>query len=131
MDVRPEDSKALVMLIEDDPGTRELFGIVLEVEGFAVIAFETAEEALAGLGSQRPAAVITDLSLAGEMSGIELARELRARRDTSEVELFAITGWDLKHLTADDEALFRRVFVKPIDVNEVSEAVRASVRRTQ
>ena len=115
--------KSLVVLVEDDPGTRELFGMVLEVEGFEVVTFETAEEALAGIAKNRPAAVVTDLTLSGSMSGIELARSLRERG----VPMFAITGWDPKRLAKEDAALFTQVFLKPIDVTVVTEAIRSSL----
>lgn len=122
-----ETNKPLVFLVEDDPGTREVFGIVLEVEGFAVQAFDTAEEALADVHA-KPSALVTDLTLSGEMDGIALARALKERPEAAELPLFAITGWHPQQLPAEDAALFRQVFLKPIDVSLVSAAIRASIR---
>lgn len=121
------EAKPLVVLVEDDPGTRELFGIVLEVEGFSVVTFDTAEAALDQLAARLPAALVTDLSLSGEVSGIDLARAIKANDELAGVPLFAITGWDPDQLRPDDAALFRSVFLKPIDVSVISEAIRASL----
>lgn len=117
----------LVALIEDDAGTREVFGMVLEVDGFEVAAFASAEEALERLPSLLPAALVTDLSLSGGMDGIELARAIRARPELASIVLFAITGWDPHRLPEADRTLFDHIFVKPADLEKVSEAIRASV----
>ena len=121
-------ARTLVALIEDDPGTREVFGMVLEVDGFQVATFATAEEALEELPTLLPAALVTDLSLSGGMDGVELARAIRARPELAGITLFAITGWDPQGIPADDRALFDRVFVKPADLEKVSEAIRACVK---
>ncbi len=118
-----------IYLVEDEPTTRELFGLVFELEGFEVSAFETAEDVLAASGPA-PAALITDLTLSGSMSGVELARALQARSELAEVVRFAITGWDPKTLPAADVALFRQVFLKPVAAEEVAAAIRAAVSAT-
>lgn len=123
-----DPQKPLIVLVEDDQGTRLLFGMTLEVEGFEVVSYETGEEALVGLADLRPAALVTDLSLAGDLSGIDLARQVRDISHCSEIDLFAITGWDLDRIDADDAALFRKVFVKPIDTMVISDALRHALR---
>lgn len=119
--------RILVALVEDDPGTREVFGMVLEVDGFEVAAFASAEEALERLPALLPTALVTDLSLSGGMDGIELARAIRARPELAGIVLFAITGWDPQGLPAAERELFDRIFIKPADLEKVSEAIRSSV----
>lgn len=64
-----------VMVVEDEAGVRSLVATVLERAGFAVLACEGAEQALASAGKLD--LLITDLSLEG-MGGAELARRLQA-----------------------------------------------------
>ena len=114
------------MLVEDDPGTREVFGIALEMEGFVVIAFGTAREALERIPIVRPAAVIADLKLDDGMGGAALVRALRAMSELSELRHFAVTGTHPDLLPNEERALFDRVFLKPIDIDVVASAIRGS-----
>ena len=123
-----DPQKPLIVLVEDDQGTRLLFGMTLEVEGFEVVSFETGEEALEGLADLKPSALVTDLSLAGDLSGIDLARQVRSFEHCAGIDLFAITGWDLDRIAPEDVALFRKVFVKPIDTMVISDALRAALK---
>lgn len=125
-------SKLLVVLVEDDPGTREVFAIALEMEGFVVVTFETATQALDGISILAPAAVVADLTLPGGVSGADLVRQIRSESpELGAVPFFAVTGWDPKMIPADDTALFTQVFLKPVDVDVVGKAIRAAVAQPE
>lgn len=69
-------SRPLILLVDDDPAVRAAITFALEVEGFAVESFASAEGALA-LGSARTAAcAVLDLRLPG-MGGLALLASLR------------------------------------------------------
>ena len=121
-------SKLLIVLVEDDPGTREVFAIALEMEGFVVVTFETAKQALDGISILGPAAVVADLTLPGGVGGADLVRQIRSESPELEaVPFFAVTGWDPRMIPAADAALFRQVFLKPVDVDVVGKAIRSAV----
>lgn len=125
-------SKLLVVLVEDDPGTREVFAIALEMEGFVVVTFETAKQALDGISILGPAAVVADLTLPGSIGGAELVRQIRNESPELEaVPFFAVTGWDPKMIPAADASLFRQIFLKPVDVDVVGKAIRAAVAKPE
>ena len=69
------------MVVEDDPMQREMICVLLEESDYAVIQCESAEAAELVLDkhSSSLALMITDVSLAGQMSGVELARIATAR----------------------------------------------------
>jgi DNA-binding NtrC family response regulator len=76
---KPYSATALV--VENDPMQREMLCVLLEESNYAVIQCESAEAAelvLDKYGSSL-ALMITDVSLAGRMSGVELARIATAR----------------------------------------------------
>jgi DNA-binding NtrC family response regulator len=73
--------KATALVVEDDPEQRELVSMLLEECDMAVIQCETAESAEAVLEKigENLSMIFTDVSLAGEMSGTELAELAKAR----------------------------------------------------
>lgn len=69
-----------VLLVEDEPGTREVTRRLLERSGYSVIELHTANEALERLASDRQqvCAVLTDVMMPG-MNGMTFARHVWAR----------------------------------------------------
>jgi two-component system NtrC family response regulator len=66
-----------ILLIDDDPGLREVLAFALREQGHEIDAHPTGESGLAALGSFRPDLVITDL----KMPGVDGIRVLRAVRE--------------------------------------------------
>ena len=67
-----------VALIDDDPAVRASLTQTLELAGFAVSAFESAEQALAALAAGLFGVVVTDMRLP-RMDGLALLQRLRQR----------------------------------------------------
>jgi len=80
---------AQILLIDDDPGSREGLGLLLRREGYAVTTADSGEEGVELLTSQPFAAIITDLFLPG-VSGIDLLHKVKALALPAQVIL--ITG---------------------------------------
>lgn len=108
----PASGRATVLIVDDDPDELWLFrrafaqtlarlpGVQLETcqGGGAALAWLDRREA-AGTGS--PELVLIDMNMPG-MSGIDLLREMRARRGLSAAALLVVTGSTEPHLV--DEA---------------------------
>src|SRR3990172_9229292 len=74
------DSRALILLAEDEPAVRSVMRRILEFSGYRVLAAGSAEEALQavdGVG-RAPDLLLTDVVMPG-MGGPQLSIELRAR----------------------------------------------------
>jgi len=73
--------RATALIVEDDPMQREMMSVLLEESDYAVIQCESGEAAEIVLDkySSSLALMITDVSLAGRMTGVELARIATAR----------------------------------------------------
>lgn len=65
------------LLVEDDPIQREMITLLLEATDYDVIRCEDGETAKLALKNRHPAVLITDVSLVGAMTGIELAHLAR------------------------------------------------------
>src|SRR5205809_638676 len=71
-----------ILIVEDDPRTRELLAAVLQHAGFETDAVKTGEEALSTVGVERPSLVLLDVCLP-DMSGYSVCRALREQRPDS------------------------------------------------
>lgn len=73
--------RATALIVEDDPMQREMICVLLEECNYDVIQCESAEAAELVLDklSEQLVFLMTDVSLAGRMNGVELARIARAR----------------------------------------------------
>ena len=70
------NSSAFILIVDDDPGFRELMSILCERAGFECVEATTAEEAMEAAREQRPDVVLLDVSL-GATSGYAVCRDLR------------------------------------------------------
>lgn len=83
---------AKILLVEDEPDTRELVRLTLELDGHEVVEAATAEEAIAKAHTVRPGLILMDLSLAGQFDGLEATKRLRADPAFDETPIVALTA---------------------------------------
>jgi DNA-binding response OmpR family regulator len=119
--------KACVLLIEDDPRVLRLEQMVLEKEGYTVLAAGTGEEALETLAELSPSLIVLDIGLPG-MNGFTACYQIR---EVSQVPIIMVTGRGFDEdkikgleIGADD------YITKPFSPNELSARVKAALRRS-
>ena len=81
-----------VLIIDDHHDTRNLLVELLEIDGFAVMAAASGEDALAQVREQRPCMVLLDLGLP-DIDGIELVLRLRAEPNVTDAPIYALSGF--------------------------------------
>jgi two-component system, cell cycle response regulator CpdR len=105
------------LVVEDDPIQREMIALLLEGD-YDVIQCEDAETAELALKNRRAVLLITDVSLVGAMTGIELAE--RARRIHPAIRVIVMSGQTPASALPDDVTFFAKPFY-PIElVREIS-----------
>jgi DNA-binding NtrC family response regulator len=77
-------------VVEDDELQRDMIALLLEESDFDVIQCEDAETASLLIKMRHPSLLITDISLAGSMNGIELAH--LARQHNPDMRVLVISG---------------------------------------
>ncbi len=80
-----------MLLVEDDPDTREMYSRYLSHSGLRVTEARTGRRALERVREARPDVVVTDIAMP-EMDGIELSRRLRSTDATHDVPIIAVSG---------------------------------------
>jgi two-component system phosphate regulon response regulator PhoB len=120
---------AKILIVEDEEALALLLRYNLEAEGYSVESVTRGDAADERLKERLPDLVILDWMLPG-LSGIELCRRLRARRETRALPIIMLTarGEESERVRglstgADDYV------VKPFSVPELTARVRALLRR--
>ena len=72
----PTAKQKLILVVEDDKHTNELFSSTIRMAGFEVVSCYSAEDALMEVGKRLPDLIVLDLLLP-KMDGWELCRALR------------------------------------------------------
>lgn len=83
---------ATIMLVEDAADTRDLFKTVLEMAEHQVEIAESGEECFAKLANIKPDVILMDISLPGELSGLDVVKKLRADEDYQDIPILALTA---------------------------------------
>jgi DNA-binding response OmpR family regulator len=102
-----------------------MYGAMLRMEGFAIVAVEDGVDALRHLEINHPAAVVLDLGLP-RLGGRDVQREITSRGDMRRIPIVIVTGGDTADLDPRDFACILR---KPIDPQLLVSAVRDCLRQ--
>jgi len=116
----PLDAALLrVMVVDDNVDAAVTLGMLLEAHGHQVLIEHDAHDALARAQANAPQACLLDIGLP-DMDGLELARRLRARPETANALLVAVTGYGQDSDRAQALAAgFDHHLVKPIDTEHL------------
>lgn len=82
---------ATILVIDDEPGIRQLLGVLLERKGYDVILASSGTEGLATFRKADPDAVVVDLKMPG-VNGLEVLKEIRATCPQKPVIVFTGAG---------------------------------------
>lgn len=113
-----------VLVIDDNPLSRELVIAVLDSLACDVVTAATAEAGLALAAAERPDLILLDMRLPG-MSGWDAIRAIRGRPEWQGVPVVAVTA---QAMHGDEARAVRAGFgaylTKPIDNRRLREIVR-------
>jgi PAS domain S-box-containing protein len=105
----------LALIVEDNPDVAAATAPMVEQLGYRAAVAEDARTALHRLDKERVALVITDIVMAGDMNGIELARTLRER--DPQLPIVVVTGYSDQLGAADDDFTVLRKPYRLVDLN--------------
>ena len=119
----------LVLIVEDDLGTRTLYREYLRHDGFRTVDAHNGHQALEKARDLCPNAVITDLNVPG-MDGFEFCRALRESPTTRSIPILAVTGHS-EYLDEPDrftQAGIAHVLLKPCAPDVIAYELRRLLR---
>ena len=110
----PRPGKLKILVVDEHADTLASTCVLLRRWGYEVIEAQRGDEALERNSAELPDVVLLDLSIPG-VTGFDVAREIRNRKDTRRPTLIAHTGnsWPLQEKQTH-EAGFDFLLVKPV-----------------
>lgn len=117
-----------VLVVDDFRDSTDVLCVLLELLGHRARGVFNGKDAIAVAEELQPQLVILDIGLP-DLSGYEVARELRRRAGSKRMHLAAVTGWG----TSNDRVRalasgFDQHFVKPADERTVRQIVACAMR---
>ena len=114
-----------VLVVDDEPPIRKLLRMGLGTQGYQTLDAPNAKAALELMAS-KPDLVILDLGLP-DMQGLELLRQIRARKDTVPIVVLSSRGDEDVKVAALDQGADDYV-TKPFGMEELLARVRMALR---
>lgn len=112
-----------ILLVEDAPDIREVFTVLLRVEGAEVTATGSGREAAELAGRNDFDVVLSDLGLP-DMPGDVLIRQiLSTARGRTRTRVIVVTGYGEPYLSRARQAGAEVVFTKPVEWTRILEAL--------
>jgi CheY-like chemotaxis protein len=108
-----------ILVVDDNEANLRLINAVLRTRGYDLLEARSGEAALEALATQRPSLVLMDVQMPG-LSGIDVARTIRAMPALADLPLVAITAMAMK---GDREEImaagFNDYLAKPYKMGEL------------
>jgi two-component system CheB/CheR fusion protein len=115
-----------VLIVEDNPGSRDMLKTILTLDGFEVEVAEDGQQGLDAILTGRPDVALIDIGLP-ILDGYQVAREVRKQLNKSQVYLVALTGYgQAKDRKAVSQAGFDEHLVKPVNSEHLVRVLRTS-----
>ena len=122
----------VILVVDDDRDTRELYGLVFEVSGYGHVEADGVENAVEVARRVRPDVILTDWML-GDGDGIALCESLHRHGRTRRTPIIAVTGMSLspKSGPAPRQLGCEMFLIKPVDVDALVRAVSNTLQIAQ
>ena len=128
MDDEPQLEGSTILIVEDDPDTRELLRFYLQPTRATVMEAGDGHEALALIASHPPDMILCDLGLP-RLGGISLVERLSQDAGLSRIPVVAITGRGEPRDVAEALATgFSGHMLKPVTQSAILSEVRRVAR---
>ena len=127
-----ERNKVRVLYVEDNPANLRLVQKVLKTEqGVSLISATSAELGIELAKAKRPDLIIMDINLPG-MDGYEALSRLRNFKETTDIPVLALSAAAMpRDIERGLLAGFRRYLTKPIQIEELRQAINDLANRKQ
>ena len=121
---------ATVVIAEDDRDIRELVELILQEDGYTTVPVSDGLGALTACRATHPDVVLLDVSMPGELTGLEVCRRIRADEDLGGVRVMLLTARAREEdLNSGYAAGADDYLVKPFTPRELTRRIEELLRR--
>lgn len=82
---------AKIMLVDDDPGVRDVYKSTLEAQGYRVVAEPNGEKALDSIRKENPDLILLDIMMP-QIHGLHILDIIKSTPDASETKVIMLTA---------------------------------------
>jgi CheY-like chemotaxis protein/MinD-like ATPase involved in chromosome partitioning or flagellar assembly len=119
-----------ILIIDDDVDTLRLVGLMLQRQGYQIVAANNGEQGLAHADAEAPDLILLDVMMP-QMDGYEVARRLRANPETASIPILMFTAkTQLDDKVTGFEAGADDYLTKPTHPTELQAHVKALLSRS-
>ena len=123
---KPKDGPT-VLVVDDDPGVREVVRLSLELEGYMVKEAGGAEEGLAAVDNEAPDLILLDVMMP-HVDGWEMLRQIQERHGAGSIPIVMFSGKVDAQTAAQAAARGAQGFVgKPFDPQQLVDQAKQIV----
>ena len=123
---KPKDGPT-VLVVDDDPGVREVVRLSLELEGYLVKEAGGAEEGLAAVDNEAPDLILLDVMMP-HVDGWEMLRQIQERHGAGSIPIVMFSGKVDAQTAAQATARGAQGFVgKPFDPQQLVDQAKQIV----
>jgi CheY-like chemotaxis protein len=120
-------SSPIILVAEDSADGREMLSTLLRLKGYQVVTAENGIQAIQVALASSPDLILIDLQLP-RLSGIDVARNLKLRRDFRDIPIVVVSGHNPSDYREDAlNAGCTDCLVKPIDFERLDIILTRSV----
>jgi CheY-like chemotaxis protein len=126
--------RKLILFVEDDVSTIEVYKITLEQAGFMVEVLTSGQEAIDKIAEiDRGEAVKPDLVLLDyilpDIDGLQILKEIRKRKNTKDLKVFIATNYSVEKLKQDGKFVDGEKFILKADYtpSKMADLVRKEI----
>jgi DNA-binding response OmpR family regulator len=122
------NGKHVILCVDDDQDLLDAMRLVLEKNGYEMIAARSAELGLRAYEQARPDLIIVDLMMEEVDAGTSLVRNLKAAGNTKPVYMLSSVGDNLNINIDYNELGLTGVFQKPINNQQLLTVLKTKLR---
>jgi CheY-like chemotaxis protein len=129
------EERKLILFVEDDIPTIEVYKIALEQAGFMVEVLISGQEAIDKIAEiDRGEAVKPDLVLLDyilpDIDGLQILKEIRKRKNTKDLKVFVATNYSVEKLKQDGKFVDGEKFILKADYppSEMADLVKKELK---
>jgi CheY-like chemotaxis protein len=121
----------IVLLVEDDRDTLEMYSSYLESAGLWVATATTPSEGREHVRELHPNLVVTDMGFAGRPTGADLVHAIKGDPHTAHIPVLVLSGTPIEELPAETQRDADAVLLKPVLPDTLLERARSLIERSE
>jgi len=81
-----------ILIVDDEPGIRELVNSTLRLSGYQIFQAESGQKAIQIARAERPDLIIMDITMPGDIDGLEATHILKNDPETKGITIIILTA---------------------------------------